>query len=105
MNPVKMLSSELFPAPLGPIIAVNSPARNSPETPFKMVFFTVQIKLKEIRNEIPFLILNTNLDTSGDGRHFFFTNLLFSIYIYIGSKQSIRSKTCLSKYFTIDLQI
>lgn len=46
MKPVKMLRSVLLPAPEGPIIAVNSPDLNSPETPFKMVFVATKKKRK-----------------------------------------------------------
>lgn len=39
--PVKMFNNVDLPAPLGPIIAVNSPDLNSPDTPFSTVFCTV----------------------------------------------------------------
>lgn len=50
MKPVKMFSSVDLPAPLGPIMAVNWPDRNSPETPFKMLFFSVNDKLNSKTN-------------------------------------------------------
>ena len=34
VNPVKIFKSDDLPAPDGPIIAVSSPERNSPDTPF-----------------------------------------------------------------------
>lgn len=42
--PLSTSNSELLPAPLGPITAVSSPARNSPFSPFKMVFVPIQHK-------------------------------------------------------------
>lgn len=36
--PVRISSNVDLPAPDGPIMAVSSPARNSPLSPFKMVF-------------------------------------------------------------------
>lgn len=42
MYPVRMFSNVDFPAPLGPIIAVNSPDLNSPDTPLSTVFCTVK---------------------------------------------------------------
>lgn len=38
--PVRMFSSEDFPAPEGPIIAVSSPELNFPDTPFRTVFLS-----------------------------------------------------------------
>lgn len=42
MKPVRMFSSDDLPAPLGPMMAVNWPDRNSPETPFRMLFFSIK---------------------------------------------------------------
>lgn len=39
MNPVNIFRSVDLPAPLGPIIAVNSPDLNSPDISFKTCFF------------------------------------------------------------------
>lgn len=44
MKPVRIFNNVLFPAPEGPIMAVNSPDLNSPETPFNMVFLTEKKK-------------------------------------------------------------
>lgn len=38
--PARIFNRVLFPAPEGPIIAVNSPDLNSPLTPCKISFFT-----------------------------------------------------------------
>lgn len=42
MNPVNIFKRDDFPAPLGPIIAVNSPDLNVPETPFNIGFLSAQ---------------------------------------------------------------
>lgn len=47
MNPVKIFNNVDLPAPLGPIIAVNSPDLNSPDTPFSTVFWAESIEEKE----------------------------------------------------------
>lgn len=47
MNPVKIFNSVDLPAPLGPIIAVNSPDLNSPDTPFRTVFWAKPIEARE----------------------------------------------------------
>lgn len=39
-NPVRIFNSDDFPAPEGPIIAVNSPDLNSPDTPFIICLFS-----------------------------------------------------------------
>lgn len=42
-NPVRILRSVDFPAPDGPIIAVNSPQLKRPETPLSTCFFSKTI--------------------------------------------------------------
>ena len=56
LYPAKMFMRVLFPAPDGPIIAVNSPGLRLPETPCKMVLLGPRREknlpgLKERRNE------------------------------------------------------
>lgn len=40
--PAKISINVLFPAPLGPIMAVSSPDLNSPFKPFKIVLFSAK---------------------------------------------------------------
>lgn len=42
IKPVRIFKSVLLPAPLGPMMAVNSPHLNSPDTPFNIVFLAVK---------------------------------------------------------------
>lgn len=41
--PVRIFNNVDLPAPLGPIIAVNSPDLNSPDTPLRTVFCAEQL--------------------------------------------------------------
>ncbi len=41
LYPARMFSNEVFPAPEGPIIAVNCPDRNDPLTPRNITFLAV----------------------------------------------------------------
>ncbi len=47
MKPVKMFNNVDLPAPEGPIMAVNSPDLNSPETDLRMSRVSVLMKKKE----------------------------------------------------------
>lgn len=49
-NPVNMLRSDVFPAPEGPIIAVNSPDLNIPETPLITCFFSETTNISKLMN-------------------------------------------------------
>lgn len=55
-----MLSSEDFPAPLGPMIAVSSPDLNFPETPFKTVFFSANKRKFESMKTKTLQIISSN---------------------------------------------
>lgn len=44
IKPVSRLRSVVLPAPEGPIMAVNSPDLNFPETPFRICFLPEKIK-------------------------------------------------------------
>lgn len=51
-NPVKMFSNVDFPAPDGPIIAVNSPDLNFPDTFLSICFLPVRILSMFITNHL-----------------------------------------------------